>query len=101
MQENESNESDKPTQDEQIREYGQVVLKANAGKHRIFLLSIIGEVEGHEQSPGNVKTTKYEHVLPGSTARRIRRPGERRRPTACGGTKRATTAGSSALMGAL
>ena len=52
------------TQDEQIREYGQVVLKANAGKHRIFLLSIIGEVEGHEQSPGNVKTTKYEHVLP-------------------------------------
>ena len=38
MQENESNESDKPTQDEQIREYGQVVLKANAGKHRIFLL---------------------------------------------------------------
>ena len=64
MQENESNESDKPTQDEQIREYGQVVLKANAGKHRIFLLSIIGEVEGHEQSPGNVKTTKYEHVLP-------------------------------------
>ena len=64
MQENESNESDKPTQDEQIREYGQVVLKANAGKHRIFLLSIIGEVECHEQSPGNVKTTKYEHVLP-------------------------------------
>ena len=64
MQENESNESDKPTLDEQIREYGQVVLKANAGKHRIFLLSIIGEVEGHEQSPGNVKTTKYEHVLP-------------------------------------
>ena len=64
MQENKSNESDKPTQDEQIREYGQVVLKANAGKHRIFLLSIIGEVEGHEQSPGNVKTTKYEHVLP-------------------------------------
>ena len=64
MQENESNESDKPTQDEQIREYGQVVLKANAVKHRIFLLSIIGEVEGHEQSPGNVKTTKYEHVLP-------------------------------------
>ena len=29
MQENESNESDKPTQDEQIREYGQVVLKIN------------------------------------------------------------------------
>ena len=62
MQENESNESDKPTQDEQIREYGQVVLKANAGKHRIFLLSIIGEVEGHEQSPGSTNT--FSHNWP-------------------------------------
>ena len=70
MQENESNESDKPTQMNKIREYGQVVLKANAGKHRIFLLSIIGEVEGHEQSPGNVKTTKYEHVLHSCYGRR-------------------------------
>ena len=49
---------------EQIREYGQVILKENNSQHHIFLLSIIGEIEGHEQSPGNVKTTKYEHVLP-------------------------------------
>lgn len=49
---------------EQIREYGQVVLKENRSKHQIYLLSIIGEIEGHEHSPGNVKTTKYEHVLP-------------------------------------
>ena len=49
---------------EQIREYGQIILKENNSQHHIFLLSIIGEIEGHEQSPGNVKTTKYEHVLP-------------------------------------
>jgi len=49
---------------EQIREYGQAILKENNSQHHIFLLSIIGEIEGHEQSPGNVKTTKYEHVLP-------------------------------------
>ena len=44
---------------EQIREYGQIILKENNSQHHIFLLSIIGEIEGHEQSPGNVKTTKY------------------------------------------
>ena len=28
------------------------------------LLTIIGEVEGHESAPSQSKTTKYEHVLP-------------------------------------
>ncbi len=27
-------------------------------------MTIIGEIEGHENAPGNSKTTKYEHVLP-------------------------------------
>ena len=31
---------------------------------RIHLLTIIGEVEGHENLAGNSKTTKYEHILP-------------------------------------
>lgn len=31
---------------------------------RIRMLSIIGEIEGHECLSGNAKTTKYEHVLP-------------------------------------
>lgn len=31
---------------------------------KIHLLSIIGEVEGHDVLPSNSKTTKYEHVLP-------------------------------------
>ena len=57
--------ADTPSKDTgQIKEYGQIVLKENNKQHHIFLLSIIGEIEGHEQSPGNVKTTKYEHVLP-------------------------------------
>jgi len=30
----------------------------------IHLLSIIGEIEGHECAPSTAKTTKYEHVLP-------------------------------------
>lgn len=49
---------------EEIREDGQLSLRENAYKHRIHLLSVIGEIEGHECLPTNTKTTKYEHVLP-------------------------------------
>ena len=48
----------------QIRDMGQVLLDKNEKKHKIELLSIIGEVEGHESAPAQSKTTKYEHVLP-------------------------------------
>ena len=41
-----------------------MVLEENEKQHRIQLLSIIGEVEGHECLPNNSKTTKYEHILP-------------------------------------
>lgn len=49
---------------EQIREMGQVTLEKNSRKYRVELLTIIGEVEGHESAPSQSKTTKYEHVLP-------------------------------------
>lgn len=49
---------------EELDQYGQVTLDGNSGKHQIRLLSIIGEVEGHENLSGNTKTTKYDHVLP-------------------------------------
>ncbi|MCD7868730.1 MAG: ATP-dependent Clp protease proteolytic subunit [Clostridiales bacterium] len=49
---------------EQILEMGQVMLENNPGRHRVELLTIIGEVEGHESAPSQSKTTKYEHVLP-------------------------------------
>ncbi|MCC8102851.1 MAG: ATP-dependent Clp protease proteolytic subunit [Clostridiales bacterium] len=46
-------------QREAIRDTGEVALHG-----RIHLLSVIGEIEGHECLPNNSKTTKYEHVLP-------------------------------------
>ena len=52
------------TQNEQIKEMGQVVLDSNSRKHKVELLTIIGEVEGHESAPSHSKTTKYEHVIP-------------------------------------
>lgn len=51
-------------QDEKISEYGQVTLDNNEKSHKLHLLSIIGEIEGHECLSQNTKTTKYEHVLP-------------------------------------
>lgn len=45
-------------------EDGQRLLNNNRERHKIHLLTIIGEVEGHECLPANTKTTKYEHVLP-------------------------------------
>ena len=52
------------SQDEQISETGQVVLDGNSRKHKVELLTVIGEIEGHESAPSHSKTTKYEHVLP-------------------------------------
>lgn len=52
------------SQNQQIEETGQVTLDNNEDKCHIHLLTIIGEVEGHESAANQSKTTKYEHVLP-------------------------------------
>ncbi|MBT9779293.1 peptidase S14 [Clostridium sp. MCC353] len=51
-------------EDEKLEEYGQMTLEDNGKKQKIHLLSIIGEIEGHENLSGNSKATKYEHILP-------------------------------------
>lgn len=45
-----------------IKELGTV--ETVDGKHKIFCLTIIGEIEGHNVLPENSKTTKYEHIIP-------------------------------------
>lgn len=59
--EKEKRESEK-LKDQKINEYGQTTLNNNNKK--IHLMTIIGEVEGHECLPQHSKTTKYEHILP-------------------------------------
>ncbi|HJH49621.1 ClpP family protease [Merdimonas faecis] len=49
---------------EQIRETGSLDLEQGEEKHKIRLLTIIGEIEGHESVAGSTKATKYEHLLP-------------------------------------
>lgn len=50
------------TPQQQIIEMGSTVVKNKRGT--IHCLTIIGQIEGHTTLPSNVKTTKYEHVLP-------------------------------------
>lgn len=62
MQEQKTEELEK--QNEQIKEMGNIPLYQGKGRHNIQLLTIIGEIEGHEAVSGNGKATKYEHLLP-------------------------------------
>ena len=52
------------SEDDRIKETGQIALHGNEKGYNIHLLSIIGEIEGHDVLPATSKTTKYEHVLP-------------------------------------
>ena len=45
--------------DERIEQIGQITLDENEQKQNIHLLSIIGEIEGHDNLSNNSKTTKY------------------------------------------
>lgn len=47
---------------EEIKEFGSVGTLGT--KHKIYCLTIIGEIEGHNVLPEQSKTTKYEHVIP-------------------------------------
>ena len=62
MSKNDETEARK-NKNETIKEFGEVVLEDNKKKRKIQLLSIIGEIEGHEII-NNSKTTKYDHILP-------------------------------------
>ena len=53
----------KEENEEEMFEKGQIVLE-DSEKRKILLLSIIGEIEGHEAAPEKCKATKYDHVLP-------------------------------------
>ncbi len=50
--------------DNKIQDYGQVVLENNKKHGKIHLMTIIGEIEGHDVLPATSKSTKYEHILP-------------------------------------
>ncbi len=55
-----SNNSEKSN--ENMIDYG--IAKINGRHGKIYCMSVIGQVEGHNILPQDVKTTKYEHLIP-------------------------------------
>ena len=54
-------EEKEKTEEKSLKDYGSMNIK---GKHgNIYCVSIIGQVEGHMELPGDNKTTKYEHLI--------------------------------------
>ena len=51
---------------QQIVDMGSSTFKTEDGT--IHTLTIVGQIEGHQEAPSGAKTTKYEHVLPLLTA---------------------------------
>ena len=47
---------------ERIEDLGAGMMKTQQGT--VYILTVIGQIEGHQVQPETVKTTKYEHVLP-------------------------------------
>ena len=60
MQENEEKQEKKA----EIKETGSLDLDESRAHYRIKLITIIGEIEGHDAVSGSTKATKYEHLLP-------------------------------------
>ena len=73
MKENNTNNettsnSKEQEKDDRIEQTGQLLLDENKQKEHLHLITIIGEIEGHDVLGNNAKTTKYEHILPGLAA---------------------------------
>ena len=49
---------------EKMREHGQAVLEQNDEHKKFYLMTIIGEIEGHDVLGSSSKATKYEHIIP-------------------------------------
>lgn len=50
--------------DEKIEKHGAGILTENDRALKIYLMTIIGEIEGHELLGNSTKATKYEHIIP-------------------------------------
>lgn len=55
---------EKKYKDEKLEKESQITLDENTQNHRIHLITIIGEIEGHENAGNQSKVTKYELLLP-------------------------------------
>ena len=57
-------EEEKEIERTEEEEIGQTTLRKGKSGHKIRMMTIIGEIEGHDNLGSSSKTTKYEHILP-------------------------------------
>ena len=50
------------TESQSILEFGSSLIQSKRGT--IHVLTIVGQIEGHQVLPPTSKSTKYEHVMP-------------------------------------
>lgn len=62
MEQEEVRSEEQKERREEIEAFGDSVIHAEGGN--IHTLTIIGHIEGHQLMSSNMKTTKYEHILP-------------------------------------
>lgn len=62
--ENNKSMNENQIKNQEIIETGSANINTESGNRGIKLLTIIGEIEGHEVLSANTKSTKYEHLLP-------------------------------------
>ena len=55
-------EEQEARQNQQMVDLGAATVKSGHGT--VYILTIVGQIEGHQVLPENTKSTKYEHVLP-------------------------------------
>ncbi len=49
---------------DKVKEHGQALLEENKDNKKYYLMTIIGEIEGHDILGSSSKATKYEHIIP-------------------------------------
>ena len=56
------NEEQEQITENPIEDFGSSIIRTDRGT--VYVLTIVGQIEGHQLLPPTSKSTKYEHVLP-------------------------------------
>ena len=60
--EQEHTQTEAPANTQNLVDLGTSLIQREEG--RVYVLTIVGQIEGHQLLPSGMKSTKYEHVLP-------------------------------------
>ncbi|MDR1299264.1 MAG: ATP-dependent Clp protease proteolytic subunit [Oscillospiraceae bacterium] len=62
MSENNEQSNAEETRGEQVTQFGSATARSKNGT--LSIMSVVGQIEGHQLLPPDTKSTKYEHIMP-------------------------------------